>query len=82
MDQLTMRDILRLVSQLKRNGMSMEEIASLPVYLGDDEEFNGAHNGWCAELVDVKDKKCKYLVELINSRSQNIKLDGKAVLIS
>lgn len=82
MDQLTMRDILRLVDKMQREGMSMEEIASLPVYLGDDEEFNGAHNGWCAELIDTKNKDCKYIVELINSRSQNIELNGKAVLIS
>lgn len=82
MDQLTMRDILRLVYKMQREGMSMEEIASLPVYLGDDEEFNGVHNGWCAELIDVKDKKCKNIVELVNSRKQNIKLNGKAVLIS
>lgn len=82
MDQLTMRDILRLVYKMQREGMSMEEIASLPVYLGDDEEFNGVHNGWCAELIESKSKDCKHIVELINSRSHNIKLNGKAVVIS
>jgi hypothetical protein len=82
MEQLTMRDILRLVYKMQREGMSMEEIASLPVYLGDDEEFNGAHNGWCAELIDANNMDCEYIVELINSRSQNIELNGKAVLIS
>ncbi len=82
MDQLTIRDILRLVNQLKQKGMSMEEIVSLPVYLGDDEEFNGAHNGWCVELIDSNNMDCEYIVELINSRSQNIELNGKAVLIS
>ena len=85
MDQLTMGNILAFCAELKAKGMTMEEIKTLPVYLGDDDELNGIHCGWYINLVDANDTEDEdnaYTVDLINENRCNIKLNGKAVLIS
>lgn len=85
MDQLTMGNILAFCAELKQKGMTMEEIKALPVYLGDDDELNGIHCGWYTNLVDANDTEDEdnaYTVDLINDNRCNIKLNGKAVLIS
>jgi hypothetical protein len=86
MGQLTVRDILVFLYQLKNQGMTMEEIKSLPIYLGDDDELNGIHCGWYTNLVDAEnteDEDNVYTVDLINENRCNIKLEkGKAILIS
>jgi hypothetical protein len=68
-----------------QQGMTMKEIAALPIYLGDDDELNGMHCGWDISIVDAdaKDDDNVYLVEMINERWGNIKLEkGQAILIS
>lgn len=84
MDQLTMNDILALCARLKKEGMTMEEIRLLPIYLGDDDELNGIHTGWALDFVDSNNTtdEDEWIVEMINERRHNIKLDGKAVVIS
>ena len=84
MNQLTINDILALCAKLKKEGMIMEEIRLLPIYLGDDDELNGIHTGWAVDFVDSNNtnEDDKWLVEMINERRGNIKLDGKAVVIS
>ena len=85
MDQLTIGDILTFCAELRQKGMTMEEIKSLPVYLGNDNELNGIHTAGYTNLVDSNDTEDEdnvYSVELINEDSQNIELNGKAVLIS
>lgn len=84
MDQLTINDIFAFCAQLKQHGMTMEEIKSLPIYLGDDDELNGIHCAWCTDFVDANDtdEDNQHLVEMINEDRCNIKLDGKAVVIS
>lgn len=85
MGQLTMGNILALVKELKDSGMSLKEIYDLPIYLGDDDELNGIHCGWYTNLVDsnnTEDEDNMYSVEMINERSGNIQLNGKAILIS
>ena len=84
MDQLTMNDILVLCAKLKKEGMAMEEIKALPIYLGDDDELNGVHCGWALDFVDSNNttEDDEWLVEMINENRCNIKLDGKAVVIS
>ena len=86
MNQLTLGDIMNFMRELKNSGMTAEEIKSLPIYLGDDDELNGVHCGWYTNLVDandVEDADNVYTVELINERMGNIKLEkGKAILIS
>lgn len=84
MDQLTINDILALCARLRQSGMTMEEIKALPIYLGDDDELNGIHTGWALDFVDANNTtdEDEWVVEMINEDSHNIKLDGKAVLIS
>lgn len=85
MNQLTMENILAFCAELRKQGMTMEEIKALPIYLGDDDELNGIHCGWYTNLVDANDTEDEdnvYTVELINERRGNIELKGKAILIS
>lgn len=84
MDQLTINDILALCARLRQKGMTMEEIKALPIYLGDDDELNGIHTGWALDFVDSNNTtdEDEFLVEMINEDRCNIKLDGKAVVIS
>ena len=82
MDQLRMGAILRLINDLKEDGMSFEEIADIPVYIGDDDELNGIHTAWYAEPVDPENEEYKWMVEMINEDHCNVKIEGKAILIS
>ena len=80
--QLKMENILAFCSELRAQGITMEEIKELPIYLGNDDELNGIHCGWYTSLVDPNNPEDADLVELINEDRCNIKLDGKAILIS
>ncbi len=84
MDQLTINDILALCAKLKKEGMTMEEIRLLPIYLGDDDELNGIHTGWGLDFIDSNNttEDDEWMVGMINENRNNIKLDGKAVVIS
>lgn len=80
--QLKMNSILAFCAELMKQGMVMEEIRELPIYLGNDDELNGIHCGWYTNLVDVNNPEDTDLVELINEDRCNIELRGKAILIS
>ena len=80
--QLTMNHILAFCAELRAKGMTMEEIKELPIYLGNDDELNGIHCGWYTNLVDINNPEDADLVELINEDRCNIKIKGKAILIS
>ena len=82
MKQLTLGDILKFVSELQKAGMSTKAIASLPIYLGRDDELNGIHTGWYVNLVDPDEEDDADFVELINEDRCNIEIKGKAILIS
>ena len=81
MRQLNMQDIANLCVKLFKQGI---DLSTLPVYLGDDDELNGVHCGWYCEVIDgnSEDENEQYLIEMINKRSGNNKLNGKGVLIS
>lgn len=82
--QLKMKNILALVNQLQAQGMKLSEIKELTVYIGNDDELNGIHMAWYAQLVDTAsdNEDDMYLVEMINEDHHNTKLTGKAILIS
>ena len=80
--QLKMKDITNYIIKLKNEGMSLEEINELPIYLGNDDELNGVHCGWYFKLIDSKDKEDDFVIDMINNDSLNIKLNGKGILIS
>jgi hypothetical protein len=77
-----MNHILAFCAELRTQGMTMEEIKELPIYLGNDDELNGIHCGWYTNLVDINNEKDADLVEMINEDRCNIKIEGKAILIS
>lgn len=81
MKQLTMKDILMCASCLKAQGMTDEEIHSLPIYISDDEELNGIHTAYFCEQIADDEANSEY-IELINSSRYNLKYSGKAILIS
>lgn len=80
--RLKMDDILGLCGKLMAQGISMDEIKEMPVYIGDDDELNGIHTAWYAQLVDANSPEDEGYVELINEDRHNIQIKGKAVLIS
>ena len=85
MDQLTVRDLLLVLNEIRENQeMSYEEFLKLPIYLGRDDELNGIHTGWCVDILDtaLKTETDEYLVEMINSDRTNVPINGKAILIS
>lgn len=83
MGQLIFGNLLDFAKELEKEGMSIDEIRSLPIYLGDDDELNGIHCGWYINPVDVNNPDDEDLVELINESRGNISLEkGKAILIS
>ena len=82
MKQLTLGDILKFVAELQKAGMSTKAIAALPIYLGEDDELNGIHTGWYLNLIDSDGDDDEGFIELINENRHNIKLEGKAILIS
>lgn len=82
MNQLTVGDILRFIKQMQSDGMTIKEIAALPVYLGRDDELNGIHTGWYTNLIDPDNEDDADFVELINEDRCNVELKGKSLLIS
>lgn len=82
MKQLTMGTILQLVSNLKKEGMTIKEITELPVYLGNDDELNGIHTAWYVQPIDPDKEDDADFVELINEDYHNIEIKGKSILIS
>ena len=85
MKQLTFGEIIGFASKLLKEGITMEEMVKFPVYIGNDDELNGIHCAWCADCLDANDTENEGnmdLVEMINERRCNVKLEGKAILIS
>jgi hypothetical protein len=85
MDQLTIRDLLVTLEEIRENQeMSYEAFLKLPIYLGRDDELNGIHTGWCVDIIDtaLTSENDQYLVEMINEDRTNVPINGKAILIS
>lgn len=80
--QLTVDKILAFCAELRKQGMTMEEIRALPIYLGNDDELNGIHCGWYTNLVDVNNPEDADLVKMINEDGHNFEIKDKAILIS
>lgn len=82
MKQLTLGQIIEVVHNLMKDGMTMGDICALPVYIGNDDELNGIHCGWYADCIDKNSPEHADFVELINEDRCNIEIKGKAILIS
>lgn len=79
MKQLTVKDIFVLINQLKKAGYTTEEIAAMPIYIGDDDELNRIHTAFFAGLVEPDDA---VVVEMINDNPHNYTIAGNSILIS
>lgn len=81
MKQLTMNDIYNLCNMLQSKGY---DLSKLKVYLGNDDELNGIHNGWYCELIENKgEEEDNLIVDLINENiGNNIEKNEKFILIS
>ncbi len=79
MGQLTLKAIFDIALELLENG---EDLEKYPVYLGNDDELNGIHNGWYVNLLDVKNKDCTPFIELIEEDYCTTDLKDKGILIS
>ena len=84
MTPLKIKDLTNLIIRLKNNGMTLNEINELPIYIGNDEELNGIHTAWFVEKVDRNDndEDNKYFIEMIDENYGNVKLKDKGILIS
>lgn len=82
MKQLTVGSILNVIKGLQNDGMSVKEIAALPIYIGNDDELNGIHTAWYGQVISIGNEDDEYYVEMINEDHHNIKLENKALLIS
>ena len=84
MKQLVVKDIFDCVNRLQRGGMNFNDIMELPIYLGDDDELNGIHNGWYCQPIDSTDddEDTQYIVDMINENMGTTTLSGKGILIS
>ena len=84
--QLTVKQILEIISTLQKQGMSLLEIYKLPIYIGDDEELNGIHSAWYINLIDANNKEDIDNMEFVNLINQdsyhNCELKDKAIVIS
>ena len=63
-------------------GMSDEEIGELPVYIGNDEELNGIHTAFYCEHIACDKAEDSEYIGMIDADCCNVKLDGRAILIS
>ena len=82
MKQLTLGQMLDFAAELRREGMPLEEFRNMPIYLGDDDELNGIHCAWYTNVIDPSNPEDADFVEMINEDRCNIKIEGKAILIS
>jgi hypothetical protein len=79
MNQLTLKAIFDIALQLLEQG---EDLEQYPIYLGNDDELNGIHNGWYVNILDVKDENCTDFIELIEEDCCTTDLKDKGILIS
>lgn len=77
--QLTLKEIYLVAQDLLQKG---ENLRDYPIYLGNDDELNGIHNGWYINILDKKDEECEDLIELIEEDCHTTPLKNKGILIS
>lgn len=82
MKQLTIKAIKEVIAELKAAGHTAQEIEEMPIYIGRDDELNGIHTAWYANIIKDDNEDDQYFIEMINEDCCNIKFSGKAILIS
>ena len=82
MKQLTLGTILQLAKDLQKEGVDLRELINMPIYIGNDDELNGIHCAWYAEMINPEDDSYGPIIDVINEDCCNIKVQGKSILIS
>lgn len=82
MKQLTIKAIKEVIAELKAAGYTAKEIEEMPIYIGRDDELNGIHTAWYANIIKEDNEDDQYFIDMINEDRCNIKFSGKAILIS
>lgn len=77
---LKVKELRRLLKQIDQLPISKKERDELQIYIGDDDELNGIHTAWYAEIVDHQ--KDPSFTELIKERSGNVEPKEIYILIS
>lgn len=77
--QLTLEKIYELCKSLKQKG---EDLSQYQVYLGQDDELNGIHTGWYADLLLSDNEDSKPLLDMITEDRGNVEFRGKGILLS
>lgn len=54
--ELKFKDLILLFDELKKNGYSIEEIADIPIWIGDDERFDIQPASFCKNFNIIIDK--------------------------
>ena len=80
--QLKVGDIMRIIAEMKKSGMTDKEIKETPIYIGNDDELNGIHTAWYVDFIREDDDEYTNLVEMIKEDHHNVKFEGKCILIS
>lgn len=88
MEQLQVKDLVATINYLI-NKYGKEKAMEMQVYLGDDDELNGVHDGWGATIIDTTDENdpdfgdSEYLAKMVADRRGNTLIkNGIALLIS
>ena len=66
MDIMSLGEIIDMIEELRKTH-SEKEIRDMIVYIGDDEELNGIHPGYYAELLDENDENDQYILDEIQN---------------
>lgn len=88
MEQLKVKDLVATINFLI-NKYGKEKAMEMQVYLGDDDELNGVHDGWGATIIDTTDENdpdfgnSEYFAGMVADRRGNTPIEnGIALLIS
>ena len=82
MKQLTLGTIMQLINDLQKEGVDLRELINMPVYIGNDDELNGIHCAWYAEVMNPDDESYTSIINMIDEDPCNIKVQGKSILKS
>lgn len=54
--EIKFKDLMLLFDELKKNGYSIEEIAEIPIWIGDDERLDIHPASFCKSFNEIVDK--------------------------
>lgn len=77
--QLKVSDIINQIELFKKQ-YPKDDIDSLPIYIGDDDELNGVHS--CSYINIISREEDANICNMIDEHATNPRVKNKAILIS